>query len=411
MASNRLLSLDVLRGITIAGMITVNNPGTWAHIYAPLRHAAWNGCTPTDLVFPFFMFVMGVAMTLSYKKFNYELTWKTFGKLLYRSVLLILIGWALGWYGTFIRTLIGGGEFIDAIWNNPVARLRFMGVLPRLGWVSLFGGLCLMAFKPKNTPWVAAVLLVIYCLIIGITGSFDLSPDNIVGRVDLAILGDAHMYHVSTPKECGLCGHPLESIRVAFDPEGILSTIPCIAHCLIGCYAGTLLSKKNERVGKDNSKKKQTSAPNIEPAIKRIALFGAAILMGGFLLDYAFPINKSLWSASYVLVTCGLASLLLALLMEIIDVRGKRRWAVFFESFGVNPLFIFVLAGFLAITLANIKFTFNGDLYSVWSFYYKECMKPLFGETGGSLGSALTFVCLLWGIAHPLYKKHIYIKL
>ncbi len=382
MASNRLLSLDVLRGITIAGMITVNNPGTWAHIYAPLRHAAWNGCTPTDLVFPFFMFVMGVAMTLSYKKFNYELTWKTFGKLLYRSVLLILIGWALGWFGTFCRTLSGGGEFVDAIWNNPIARLRFMGVLPRLGWVSLFGGLCLMAFKPKNAPWVATALLVIYCLIIGITGSFELTPNNIVARVDVAILGDAHMYHQG---------------GIAFDPEGILSTIPCIAHCLIGCWAGTLLKRPEEQ--------------DIQPAIKRIALFGAAILMGGFLLDYAFPINKALWSASYVLVTCGLASLLLALLMEIIDVRGKRRWSMFFESFGVNPLFIFVLAGFLAIALANIKFTFNGDLYSVWSFYYKECMKPLFGETGGSLGSALTFVGLLWGIAHPLYKKHIYIKL
>ncbi len=398
MATKRLLSLDVLRGITIAGMITVNNPGTWAHIYAPLRHAAWDGCTPTDLVFPFFMFVMGVAMTLSYKKFNYELTWKTFGKLLYRSVLLILIGWALGWFGTFCRTLSGGGEFVDAIWNNPIARLRFMGVLPRLGWVSLFGGLCLMAFKPKNAPWVAAVLLVIYCLIIGITGSFYPTADNIVGRVDLAVLGDAHMYHIRTPKVCDMCGQPLESVRIAFDPEGILSTIPCIAHCLIGCWAGTLLTRKEEE-------------QDIQPAIKRIALFGAAILMGGFLLDYAFPINKSLWSASYVLVTCGLASLLLALLTEIIDVRGKRRWAVFFESFGVNPLFIFVLAGFLAITLANIKFTFNDDLYSVWSFYYKECMKPLFGETGGSLASALTFVGILWGIAHPLYKKHIYIKL
>ncbi len=382
MANNRLLSLDVLRGITIAGMITVNNPGTWAHIYAPLRHAAWNGCTPTDLVFPFFMFVMGVAMTLSYKKFNYCLTKQTFGKLLYRSLLLILIGWALAWFGIFCRTLSGGGEFVDAIWNNPIAKLRFMGVLPRLGLVSLFAGILLMVFKPKNTPWVAAVLLIIYCIIIGVTGSFDLTPDNIVARVDVAVLGDNHMYHQG---------------GIAFDPEGILSTIPCIAHCLVGCYAGTLLKKKEET--------------DIQPAIKRIALFGAAILLTGFLLDYAFPINKSLWSASYVFVTCGLASLLLALLMEIIDVRGKRRWSVFFESFGVNPLFIFVLAGFLAITLANIKFQFHGDMYSVWSFYYKVCMAPLFGETGGSLASALTFVCLLWGIAHPLYKRHIYIKL
>ncbi len=393
MASNRLLSLDVLRGITIAGMITVNNPGTWAHIYAPLRHASWNGCTPTDLVFPFFMFVMGVAMTLSYKKFNYELTWKSFGKLLYRSVLLILIGWAIGWYGTFLRTLVGGGEFIDAIWNNPIARLRFMGVFPRLGWVSLFAGTLLMLVKPKNTPWVALVLLVIYCLLIGLTGSFYPTADNIVGRVDLAVLGDAHMYHITTPKVCGMCDQPLESVRIAFDPEGILSTIPCIAHCLIGCWVGTLINQDKQLT------------------VKNIALFGAAILMGGFLLDYAFPINKSLWSASYVLVTCGLASLLLALLIEIIDIRGKKKWCVFFESFGVNPLFIFVLAGFLAITLANIKFTYNDALYSVWSFYYKECMVPLFGQTGGSLGSALTFVGLLWGIAHPLYKKKIYIKL
>ncbi len=382
MATKRLLSLDVLRGITIAGMITVNNPGTWAHIYAPLRHAAWDGCTPTDLVFPFFMFVMGVAMTLSYKKFNYELTWQSFGKLLYRSVLLILIGWALAWFGIFCRTLSGGGEFVDAIWHNPIAKLRLMGVLPRLGWVSLFGGTLLMLCKPKNTPWVAGALLLIYSIIIAVTDSFTLSADNIISRVDVAILGEAHMYHI---------------MGIPFDPEGILSTIPCIAHCLVGCYAGTLLQRKDEA--------------DIEPAIKRIALFGAAILLTGFLLDYAFPINKTLWSASYVFVTCGLASLLLALLMEIIDVKGKRRWATFFESFGVNPLFIFVLAGFLAITLANIKFTFHGDLYSVWSFYYKVCMVPLFGETGGSLASALTFVSIMWGIGHPLYKHKIYIKL
>ncbi len=391
MATKRLLSLDVLRGITIAGMITVNNPGTWAHIYAPLRHAPWDGCTPTDLVFPFFMFVMGVAMTLSYKKFNYELSWQSFGKLLYRSVLLILIGWALNWFGIFCRTLSGGGEFVDAIWNNPIARLRFMGVLPRLGIVSLFAGTLLMLCKPKYTLCVSGALMLIYCIIIGVTNSFELTVDNIVARVDVAILGDAHMYHQG---------------GIAFDPEGILSTIPCIAHCLIGCWVGTYFSKSQEP-----GTKSQDSLDGLNLVVKKVALFGAAILLSGFLLDYAFPINKALWSASYVLVTCGLASLLLALLIEVIDIRGKKKWCVFFESFGVNPLFIFVLAGFLAITLANIKFTFNGDLYSVWSFYYKVCMMPLFGETGGSLASALTFVCIMWGIGHPLYKHKIYIKL
>lgn len=383
--SKRLLALDVLRGITIAGMITVNNPGSWAHIYAPLRHAAWNGCTPTDLVFPFFMFVMGVAMFISYRKFDYRLTWRTFGKLLYRGALLVLIGWAINWFGIFCRTLSSGGSWVDALWNNPIARLRFMGVLPRLGIVSFLGGLCLLAFKPKRAPWVAAVLLIVYCIIIGVTHSFELTADNIVARVDVAVLGDSHMYHMG---------------GIAFDPEGLLSTIPCVAHVLLGVMAGSLIMPAEQKKAIDNWMK-----------INHLFIFGSIILMAGFLLDYAFPINKSLWSASYVLVTCGLASLLLGLLIWVIDICGKRRWSVFFESFGANPLFIFVLSGILSITMANIKFGFHGDRYSVWGFWYKVCMQPLFGDKLGSLVCALSLIAVLWAIGHILYRKKIYIKL
>lgn len=383
--SKRLLALDVLRGITIAGMITVNNPGSWAHIYAPLRHAVWNGCTPTDLVFPFFMFVMGVAMFISYRKFDYRLTWRTFGKLLYRGALLVLIGWAINWFGIFCRTLSSGGSWVDALWNNPIARLRFMGVLPRLGIVSFLGGLCLLAFKPKRAPWVAAVLLIVYCIIIGVTHSFELTADNIVARVDVAVLGESHMYHMG---------------GIAFDPEGLLSTIPCVAHVLLGVMAGSLIMPAEQKKAIDNWMK-----------INRLFIFGSIILMAGFLLDYAFPINKSLWSASYVLVTCGLASLLLGLLIWVIDICGKRRWSVFFESFGANPLFIFVLSGILSITMANIKFGFHGDRYSVWGFWYKVCMQPLFGDKLGSLVCALSLIAVLWAIGHILYRKKIYIKL
>lgn len=383
--SKRLLALDVLRGITIAGMITVNNPGSWAHIYAPLRHAAWNGCTPTDLVFPFFMFVMGVAMFISYRKFDYRLTWRTFGKLLYRGALLVLIGWAINWFGIFCRTLSSGGSWADALWNNPIARLRFMGVLPRLGIVSFLGGLCLLAFKPKRVPWVAAVLLIVYCIIIGVTHSFELTADNIVARVDVAVLGDSHMYHMG---------------GIAFDPEGLLSTVPCVAHVLLGVMAGSLIMPAEQKKEIDNWMK-----------INRLFIFGSIIIMVGFLLDYAFPINKSLWSASYVLVTCGLASLLLGLLIWVIDICGKRRWSVFFESFGANPLFIFVLSGILSITMANIKFGFHGDRYSVWGFWYKVCMQPLFGDKLGSLVCALSLIAVLWAIGHILYRKKIYIKL
>lgn len=377
---NRLRSLDVLRGITIAGMILVNNPGTWAHIYAPLRHAAWDGCTPTDLVFPFFMFVMGVAMYISQRKYAYQFTHESVTHLVYRSLMLVLIGWAIGWYGICCRTLSGGGEWIDALWNNPIAHLRYMGVLPRLGWVSLFAGLLLMAFKPKNAPWVALVLMAIYCIIIGVTGSFSLTEDNIVARVDKAVLGEAHMYHLG---------------GIAFDPEGILSTIPCIAHCLLGCWVGKLMYDVDNMGGK----------------VIRVMLFGAVSLMIGLLLDYAFPINKSLWSASYVLYTCGLASLLLGVLLWLIDIEGKAKWFVPFESFGVNPMFIFVLSGVLAITMANIRFEVGGDMYSVWGFFYKRMMQPLFGDMGGSLACALIYDALLWCIAYPLYKHKIYIKL
>ena len=376
----RLRSLDVLRGITIAGMILVNNPGTWAHIYAPLRHAAWDGCTPTDLVFPFFMFVMGVAMYISYRKYDYRLTVKSATHLIYRSMMLVLIGWAIGWFGIFCRTLSGGGEWVDAIWNNPISHLRFMGVLPRLGWVSLFAGLLLMVCKPKNLLPVSFVLLVIYCIIIGMTGSFGLTEDNIVSRVDKAVLGEAHMYHLG---------------GIAFDPEGILSTIPCVAHCLIGCYAGQLVC----------------STDDLWQKVNRLFIFGSIILLAAFLLDYAFPINKSLWSASYVLLTCGLASQLLALLMWLIDIEGHVRWFVPFESFGVNPMFIFVLSGVLAIIMANIRFDVGGDVYSVWGFFYKRMMQPIFGDTGGSLACALIYDALLWCIAYPLYRKKIYIKI
>jgi predicted acyltransferase len=174
-----------------------------------------------------------------------------------------------------------------------------------------------------------------------------------------------------------------------------LSTIPCIAHCLLGCYAGKLIFSIND----------------LWQVVNRLFIMGTIILLAGFLLDYAFPINKSLWSASYVLLTCGLASLLLALLIWIIDVCHKGEWLMPFESFGVNPLFIFVLSGLLAIIMANIRFTVGGETYSVWGYYYKQIMLPVFGENGGSLVCALIYDALMWCIAYPLYRKKIYIKI
>lgn len=384
MAENkRLLALDVLRGITIAGMITVNNPGSWGHIYAPLRHAAWNGCTPTDLVFPFFMFVMGVAMCISYRKFDYQLTAKTFGKLCYRLVMILLVAYGLSLISRLLRGIYAD-DFLEYM-KGWLPNMRIMGVFPRLAWTSFFGGILLLTFKPQRAPWVAAVLLTIYSIIIAVTHSFELTAENILSRVDLAVLGDDHLYHLTNAS----------GEVIPLDPEGILSTIPCFAHVLIGAYAGHLI----------------LTAENIWDKVNRLFIMGSIILMAGFLLDYAFPINKSMWSASYTLVTCGLASLFLALLIWIIDIRGHKKWSVFFESFGANPLFIYCLSALFVYICGAIRFTIGDVSYNLWSFWYKGCMQPLLGDNLGSLACALSLVAFMWIIAHPLYRKKIYIKI
>lgn len=379
----RLLALDVLRGITIAGMITVNNPGSWAHIYAPLEHAEWNGCTPTDLVFPFFMFVMGVAMYISYRKYDFRLTGQTFGKLCYRLVMIFAVAYGLSLISRLSRAIYAD-DFLEYM-RGWLPNMRILGVFPRLGLVSFFGGLLLLTFKPKNAPWVAAVILAAYCVLIAVTNSFECTAESILARVDLAVLGDNHIYHLTNA-----AGEP-----VPLDPEGILSTIPCFAHVLIGAYAGYLMMGTKDLWQKMN----------------RLMIMGSIILMAGLLWDYAFPINKKIWSASYVLLTCGLASLLLGLLIWIIDICGKKRWSVFFESFGANPLFIYCLSALFVYFCGAVRFTFHEEKYNLWSFWYKVCMQPLFGDNGGSLACALSLVLVMWLIAHPLYRKKIYIKI
>lgn len=400
----RLLSLDILRGITVAGMIMVNNPGSWSHIYAPLRHAAWNGCTPTDLVFPFFVFCMGVAMYISHSKSNFEFNWATARKTIVRGLLIILIGWALSWYGMALRQFIKGADFATAMWTYPIANIRYLGVFPRLGLVSMLGGLLLLTFKPKRILWVSATLMLIYCILQSVTNSFELTAQNMESIVDLKILGDDHIYHMRNAA----------GERIGFDPEGLLSTIPCVAHVLIGAWIGNLIMTERELWGK----------------VTRALLAGAIMMVLGFCLDYAYPINKAMWSASYVLVTCGLASSILGILTWILDIRlpqlnevkpttacqkvrhaVAKNWYKFFETFGVNPLFIFCLSTWFVVTAAQIKFEYMEKTYAIMGFWYKVCLVPIFGDKGGSLISALSLVCLMWAIGYILYRKKIYIKL
>jgi predicted acyltransferase len=388
--TQRLLALDVMRGITIAGMIMVNNPGSWSYVYTPLGHASWNGLTPTDLVFPFFMFIMGISMFLSYQKFDFRLTGKTFLKLLRRSALLFLVGLALGWLSLSWRqwnALDTTQHNLTGVWLSvsSLENLRIPGVLQRLALVSLFGTLIALSLHRKLIPRIIAGILLAYWILIHVTDSYAMSPDSIVAIIDRLLLGETHMYRDTMT----------DGTRIAFDPEGLVSTLPGIAHVLTGFWAGQLLSVEKKTAEK----------------LQGLLLFGTVLLFAGLLLHYGFPINKKIWSPSFVLTTCGMGSLLLGLLVYIIDIRGKKRWSVFFESFGVNPMFVYVLGAVLSIVAGNLLIDRQGTVLSLKTILYTNIFQPLLGNYPGSLAFAICFVVVCWLAGHYLYKKKIYIKL
>ena len=364
--SGRLLSLDVMRGITIAGMIMVNNPGTWDYVYAPLRHAAWNGLTPTDLVFPFFMFIMGVSMFFSLRKYDFKWTAESVGKVLKRTVLIFLVGFGLNLVSMILYRGFGNFE-----------HLRILGVMQRLALAYGFGSLIGLAIKPKYILHTAAGILLFYAILLGITGSDALSEQNVIAVVDRALFGPSHMYS----------DYLADGTKIAFDPEGFLSCLPSIGHVLLGFYVGKMI---------------QDCKKNNELIIRNLFIFGTIILFAGLLLNYGCPINKKLWSSTFVLTTCGFGSLFLALLIWIIDINGKKKWSLFFEAFGINPLYLYVQADIFSWIL---------DLTGIQSIVYTGFLQPVFGDFGGSLVWAILFVVLNWVPGYWLYKKQIYIKL
>ncbi len=382
--SSRLLSLDILRGITIAGMIMVNNPGSWSYVYAPLGHASWHGLTPTDLVFPFFMFIMGVSTFMSLRKYKFTLTKESFNKVAYRTFMMFAIGLALGWFGMLCRGLSAGEGFIVAA-TSHFDTIRFMGVFQRLAIAYGFSALIALIAKPKDIVWIIFVLLFGYSLVLIFGNGFERSENNIVSIVDRAILGVKHMY-----KDIDANGN-----RIAFDPEGLLSSIPSIAHVLIGFLFGKLIIDN-----KDNNKR-----------VEKILIWGTVLAFSGLLLQYGAPINKKIWSPTYVLTTTGFAAQLLGLLIWIIDINKKEKWSRFFHAFGVNPLFVFVLAGIMANIVANLKVTHNGESIILKNYIYSILIQPWAGNYFGSLVYALIFVSICWLFGYILYKKNIYIKI
>lgn len=377
--SQRMLALDILRGITIAGMLLVNNPGSWNNMYAPLKHAEWHGLTPTDLIFPFFMFIMGISTFISMRKFEFKMSKSLLLKILKRTVIIFAIGLGMAWFTKFCIN-INKMSVLDAM--NSFDTIRILGVMPRLALCYGAASIIVLLLRCKHILWVVASLLVGYGAILLISDyGLEFSINNIVSVIDRAILGESHMYHEEAFGK-----------KLPIDPEGLLSTIPSIAHVLIGFWAGMKMMEEKD----------------INMRVNRLFIIGAILMFAGFLLEYAIPFNKKIWTPTFALVTCGLASTLLALLIWIIDIKGYKKWCRFFEAFGINPLFLYVLGGVVGNILGIIRFGGN----TVKGYLYGDVLTPLLGDaTLASCIYAIMFIALCWSIGYILYKKKIYIKI
>lgn len=372
-------------------MIMVNNPGSWSSIYAPLRHASWNGLTPTDLVFPFFMFIMGVSTYMSLSKFDFKFSIAFLRKLIKRTLIIFAIGLAIDWfanlcYGAFNISDVTqsfGERLIQGLFSFD--HLRILGVMQRLALSYCFASLIVVFVPLKYLLKLIVLILIGYFCMLYYGNGFELSDTNIIARVDLSLWGADHMYKEYLP----------DGSLIPFDPEGLLSTIPCIAQVLIGFLAGDLL--------------KNTS--DIHQKVERLLIWGTILFFAGALLSYGCPINKKIWSPTYVLVTCGLASSFLGLLIWIIDINGKKRWSSFFEAFGVNPLFMYVLGAFLSILLGSICFQTSEGVISLHGYIYQSILSHIADPYMASLLFAVAFIMVNWVIGYILYKKKIYIKI
>ncbi|RRQ50115.1 DUF1624 domain-containing protein [Maribacter algicola] len=358
---NRILSVDIFRGATILLMVLVNTPGTWSNVYAPFLHAQWHGYTPTDLVFPFFLFIVGTSIVFSYK--NKEVNSNTYKKIIVRTLKLIGLGLFLG---AFLIKF----PFFKA-WEN----IRFPGVLQRIGVVFFFTSILFINFKWKTLMGIAIALLIGYWLMMtlipveGLASTLERAPNNFANWLDVQVFG-SHNY------------------KPDYDPEGLLSTIPSIVSSLLGIFTGMILISKQER--------KATILMGI----------GGSLLIIGHLWDLVFPINKALWTSSFVLVTAGWANLILALIYYLTDVK-QIKFGSIFRYAGANAIIIYFLSSFIAKVMGQIQVdetSLHGWLFQkiyVHDAISLEMSSLLYGLT------VLAFYALL---GYILYQRKIFIK-
>jgi predicted acyltransferase len=396
----RLLALDVFRGLTIAGMLLVNDPGSWSHIYPPLRHAEWHGWTPTDLIFPFFLFIVGVTTHLSIAARRARgddertIRWQ----ILRRGALIFLLGLLLNWFPFFQWGAISGNaspSFADRVLER-LEVLRIMGVLQRIGIAYTAAALLTLRTSVKQQVAIVGALLVGYWIVMALVPV----PDTgVLGAVAINTK-DGHLAAwldrlVLDWRAYGLGNH-LWGGSVTWDPEGLLSTLPAIGTTMLGVMAGRWIGQPR-------------------PLAERLnGLFAAGALgmMVGLMWNWSFPINKAIWTSSYVLFTAGMASVSLATIMWIVDVHGWRRWTKFFVIYGMNPIVAFVGSGILARLLYSIlKINYDGERVSVVEAIYRTFVTWGLAPINASLAFALGFVLLWFGILWVLYRRRIFLKI
>jgi len=366
-STGRLISLDIFRGLTIAFMIIVNTPGSWKYVYPPLRHASWHGCTPTDLVFPFFLFIVGVSIWFSMKKYGHEINTRSLFRILRRTAAIFALGLFLAIFPYFGR---------------DYSTLRIMSVLQRIALAYCLGAIICLSVN-RNYLWIViAFLLLAYWAILAFAGGpepYSLEG-NFAARVDAAILGKNHLY---------------QGYGIPFDPEGLFSTVPAVCTVLTGYYTGEIVGKGSED-GKTSLK---------------LLLLGASSAGLGLLWSIVLPLNKPLWTSSYVLYTAGIAMGFLALIYFISDVLKFRKWGVFFLVFGTNALFAFFLAGIWTRLMLYIKIPAGSGNITLYNWLYEKVCVPVAGDMNGSLMFAVMQMLFIWLLVFILYRKKIYIRL
>jgi len=403
----RLKSLDVFRGIAIASMILVNNPGSWEQVYPPLEHAEWHGCTPTDLVFPFFLFIVGCAMSFSLSK--YTQTAKKSGaaksqlleteeqknadkkpgsgfllpasniywRITRRAAILFILGLLLNTSSIALDVLLNSAPV------ENFGKIRIMGVLQRIGLAYFISAIAILNLSPRNQKLLAVAVLLGYwgALTVFAVGGYTAGPltpeGNLGGYVDRLILGSQHLYK----------GGP-------FDPEGLLSTLPAVVTVLTGYFTGEWLRVQQIKT--------RTSL--------NLAIWGFRCVVIGRLWGFLFPINKQLWTSSYVVFTAGWALLLLAACYETIEVRDWK-WGRPFEIMGVNAIFLFVGSGIVARILLKTHIGTGANAPTTYTWIYENWFVPWAGPLNGSLGFAVTAVLFWWLILYGMYRRGWAIKI